>query len=222
MAGALQHYTIGLACANRFGITHQGLHIIAKSNMPKGIAMQKAEVETPKQDAGDVLLSTVKEAINKILVAVYLALFALLIFLGGVFLSGLWRNSGKGPSRDWTAMDLSAVSVLMIVLFALFFFLGREWERRRPRKKFKMIRFPNKDLLWKGFPGDGSVEPMPYCPDHGMRLFMRNNEFYCPKCGSKKFSMFRSGGPNPNSRIEQLNKGAASVLQGFIDKKVRL
>ena len=184
--------------------------------------MQKAEVETTKQETRDILLSTLKEAINKILAAVYLALFALLIVLGGVFLSGLWQNSGKGRSQYWTAMDVTAVSVMMIVLFALFFFLGREWERRRPRKKFKLIRFPNRDLLWKGFLGDGSVEPMPYCPDHGIRLFMRNNEFYCPKCGSNKFSRFRSAGQNPNSRIEQLNKGAASVLQGFIDKKVRL
>ncbi len=178
--------------------------------------------ETTKQEPKDELLRAVNEAITKILTAVYLALFALVIFLGLTFAWSMRQTAGAGPGGGWSGFSTSALLATMMVLLALSFYLGREWERRRPRRRFKMIRFPKDQLLWKGFLKDGTVEQMPYCPEHSMRLFMRNNEYHCPKCGSERFEAYKWPDNIPNPRFEQIHRGAVSILQGYLDNKAQL
>jgi hypothetical protein len=107
-----------------------------------------------------------------------------------------------------------ATLVLLTGWSAVFLYLGRKWERRRPKVKFKMIPFEG--LLWKDFLKAGFVHATPHCPTHSIPLYMKGDKYCCPKCGGDKFDSLNA------ITVMQLNQGAQSLLQGILDKKVKI
>ena len=177
--------------------------------------MSETTEEDKIQKTLRLIPDTIREAVSKILIPIWIGLILGVVSAGYTFLPIVWQDCQRQGIEKWLPRDWITITLCLIAIFALFFYLGVKYGRKRKREKIRWITYKN--LHWRGhekeFP---EVEGRPFCPEHDLELVIENGKLTCPQCGESKFESLK---------LEETRDwflGAKSLLRGFMDKKIKL